>query len=237
MNAKQLIKLAPTAVLLGFVAFAYSSLQGALPGAGQKQAELAKGLDLMFQDIAASDPVGALKEVRLRDPFLPVVPVVATPESAGSDAPAQPETDPLTDIVAGLSLDATFVQGRDQLAIINGRSYNKGQRLVLPGDDDHSRPPLVVLFVRPTGVILRGGSKNYVLGYPEQLGRKPDKSPGPAGEQADSAMLDPAGQAAMFQRLLNSPLGAMGKSLIGNPGGSNADARRRKSSRSRSTGP
>ena len=119
----------------------------------------------------------------------------------------------MAEIIAGLKLDATFLQGRDQLAIINGRIYHKGQKLVLPGDDD-SRPPLVVLFVKPTGVILRGGGKNYLLGYPEHLGKKPDDS-SEAAREGGAEQIDPAGQAAMFQKLLDSPLGALGKGLIG----------------------
>jgi hypothetical protein len=211
MSASRLIKLAPTATLLAFLGYASFSLQAALPGAAEKEAALAKGFDLMLQDLVAPDSGGTAKQSAARNPFLAVAP--PPPETAEAAAPAATESDPLAGVVAGLSLDATFLQGRDQIAIIDGRIYHRGQKLALPGDDD-SRPPLVVLFVKPTGVILRGGGKNYLLGYPEHLVKKPAAPAEPAREDA-SAQLDPAGQAAMFQKLLNSPLGALGKSLVG----------------------
>ena len=146
------------------------------------------------------------------------------------DAAADPPTDPLVEIIAGLSLDATFLQGPDQIAIINGRIYHKGQRLDLPGDDE-SRPPLLVLFVKPTGVILRGDGKNYLLGYPEHFVKKPDEAAMAAAREAEAEQLDPAGQSAMFQKLLNSPLVAMGKGLIGDAVSSKRPAGSRKSAR------
>ena len=50
------------------------------------------------------------------------------------------------------------------------------------------------------------------------------------------AELDPGGQRALFERLLNSPLGAMGKSLLGNqtltdPSAGTPGARRTRRSR------
>jgi hypothetical protein len=230
MTVARLIKLMPTGILVGFVAYACVSLQGALPDGASAQAELTKGLDVLVQDIA-SDSAGALKQAQLRDPFLPVVQAVEASAASGPEVIVQPQADPLEGIVAGLSLNATIIQGRDQFAIINGRIYNKGQRLVLPGDGG-SRPPLVVQFVKRTGVILRGGGKNYTLGYPDQLARKPDVSKEPPGDSADAALLDPAGQAALFQKLLNSPLGNLGKGLIGNLGAPNAQGSSRSTRRS-----
>jgi hypothetical protein len=222
MTVARLIKLVPAAIFVGFVAYACVSLQGALPEGASTQAELSKGLDLMVQDIAGESAEALKQAQQLRDPFRPVAPTVTESEAPKQEMAAGPEVDPLASVVAGLNLNATIVQGRDQFAIINGRIYNRGQRLVLPGDD-RSRPPLVVLFVKPSGVILRGGGKNYTLAYPEQLARKSDEK-GPAGDPAEADLLDPAGQAAMFQKLLNSPLGALGKSLIGDLGGPNAKA-------------
>jgi hypothetical protein len=200
-------------------------MQGALPDGAAAQTDLAKGLDLMFDDVAG-DSARLLSQTKLRDPFLPVAQAVAASAMVDPAAPAGPERDPLADIVAGLTLNATIIQGRDQFAIIDGRIYNRGQRLILPGEDP-SRPPLVVLFVNRTGVILRGGAKNYTLAYPERLTYKRKEADGTPGDQANSALTDPAGQAEMFQKLLNSPLGALGKSLIGDVGRSKADPRRR----------
>lgn len=228
MNASRIIKLAPTALVLVFLGYASYSLQASLPGAAERQAALAKGLDLMLQDIVTSDPIGADKLGRLRDPFLPVVRAATSSAGVEHVAVAAPEDDPLIDVVAALNLDATFLQGGDQLAIINGRFYKKGQALVLAGGDKDSQPSLVVLFVKPTGVILRGGNKNYLLGYPDQLGKRSPADKDAVTDPANSAVLDPAGQNAMFQRLLGSPIGALGKSLIGGvPGQSDGSAQRR----------
>ncbi len=79
-----------------------------------------------------------------------------------------------------------------------------------------------------------------MLGYPEQLGKKRETKDDSAERAADAATLDPAGQSAMFQKLLGSPLGALGKSLIGMPGRSSSAVQRgaaRKSSGSRARPP
>ncbi len=232
MSAGRLIKYAPTAILIAFLGYASYSLQAALPGAAEKEGALAKGLDLMLKELVASNPAGDDGGGQLRNPFLAVKP--PAPEVAEPVASAAPESDRLAEVIAGLSLDATFLQGRDQLAIINGKIYHKGQRLTLPGHDE-SLPPLLVLFVKPTGVILKGGGKNYLLGYPEQFRKKPDAVAENARE-ADSAQLDPAGQNAMFQKLLDSPLGALGKSLIGDAVPSKRAAGSRSAARAREAG-
>jgi hypothetical protein len=234
MNASRLIKFAPTAILFAFLGYASFSLQAALPGAAEKEAALAKGLELMLNDLAKPESWAVGETGRLRNPFLAVTPPAATPDAPEPDATALPQSDPLAEIVAGLSLDATFLQGRDQIAIINGKIYHKGQRLNLP-DDDESRPPIVVHFVKQTGVILRGGGKNYLLGYPEHLVKKSDAAARADAREAEAKELDPAGQSAMFAKLLNSPLGALGKGLIGDavsskrPAGSRSSARARRS--------
>jgi hypothetical protein len=212
MSASKVIAFAPTGILVAFLGYATYSLQSALPGASEKKDELAKGLDLMLQDIVTASRDAKDDLDRMRDPFLPVRPTEEAKEAA-PEAAALPESDRLAEIIAGLSLDATFLQGKDQLAIINGRIYNKGQSLVFKGDEDKPQPTLVVVYVKPTSVILRGGGKNYVLGYPEQFGRRPSAV---AEAGAGTSDVENEGQAAMFRRLLDSPLGAMGKSLIGN---------------------
>ena len=229
MSASKAIKLAPTAILLAFLGYASYSLKASLPGAAQEHAELTKGFDLMLRDLVTTGREETAELSKLRNPFLAVTP--PAPEAPEPDPSAAPDSDPLAEVVAGLTLDATFLQGRDQIAIINGRIYNKGQSLSLPATGGEALPPLSVLFVRPTGVLLRGGGRNYLLGYPEQFIRKPEAAAG----EADPAVADPAGQSAMFQRLLNSPLGALGKSLIGDavsskrPGGSRPRGRAKKS--------
>jgi hypothetical protein len=197
-------------------------MHASLPDAAAEDAALAKGLDTLVQDLVESGSAAAArlgKEVR--DPFQVIVPKSAPVVAAKvqDTTPPEPVADPLAELVQGLSLDATFIQGRDQIAIIDGRIYSRGQRLVLDGDDGKTSVPLVVASVFPTKVVLQGGGKSYVLGYPNQLGKRKDESPrGEAARSQETALaeLDPGGQMAMFQKLLNSPLGALGKSMLGN---------------------
>ncbi len=53
-----------------------------LPDTGASQTQLANGLDLMVEEIA-TESVGVLNQVKLRDPFLP-----AAPPAASAEAPA-----------------------------------------------------------------------------------------------------------------------------------------------------
>jgi hypothetical protein len=237
MNPRKLLKLAPTAVLLAFLGYTGFSLQATMPGVAEREEELAKGLDVLVKDLIAAHAPGGDDPGRTRDPFVPVArPVPEAEVAAREDAPSA--SDPLAETVAGLSLEATFIQGRDQMAVINGRMYRKGQHLALPDDGKEALPPLTLLFVKQTGVVLRGGGKNYNLGYPDQLGRKPTRDEdAAAAREVGMAELDLTGQSALFQRLLNSPLGAMGRGLIGDaapphrPGGSRPGSRPRTNER------
>jgi hypothetical protein len=245
MSAARIIKFAPTLILVGCLGYSFFATQSAMPGAGQAQAEMRKGLDRMVQDVLV-EGAGAAAELegKLRDPFWATGAPTTPQESAAPELPGPPEADALAEIVRGLTLDATFLQGRDQIAVINGRIYSRGARLAIPGDDTMPGQDLQVLAVTRTGVILKGGGKHYALGYPDRLGNKKEEPGGtaPAGEQA-MAELDPAGETAMFQRLLNSPLGAMGKSLIGDAAspvhrpGTDSKGRARRSPATRARGP
>jgi len=222
MNTAQAIKAAPTLILVAFLAYSSYSMHTSLPGAAAEDAALAKGLDILVQDLVESGSAAAAKLGKeIRDPFQVIVPPTAPVELAKVQDPPPPEpsADPMAELVQGLSLDATFIQGRDQIAIIDGRIYSRGQRLVVAVEDGQSSTPLVVASVFPTKVVLQGGGKSYVLGYPNQLVKLKDESPrggAPSPGESTMAELDPGGQMAMFQKLLNSPLGALGKSMIGN---------------------
>ncbi len=114
MSASRLIKLAPTAILLAFLGYASVSLQASLPGAAEKEAALAKGLDVMLKDLAKPESWVTVEPGRLREILsMAVTPPAATPGTHSEpDAAAPPTSDPLADLIAGLSLDATFLQGR-----------------------------------------------------------------------------------------------------------------------------
>jgi hypothetical protein len=235
MNTAKFLRLAPTLILASFLAYSSYSMQATLPGAAEERAELSKGLDAMVQDILSSGTVAVDRlGGELRDPFQ-VGLKPGAPAATQDAAPPSPEVDPLAEIVRGLKLDATVLHGRDQIAIIDGRIYSRGQHLRVDDGSGPAASPLFLLVVQPSKVILRADSKNYVLGYPDQLGRKPDSGNEAASRSAKAEAMDeidPGGQLALFQKLLNSPLGALGKSMIGKP--SPTDPASRASRRNRS---
>jgi hypothetical protein len=240
MNITKLLKMTPTLILIASLGHASYSLHGSLPARASVQADVAKGLD-MVEGLLASGTATAERLIgEFRDPFQVGGTPKPKPDAAEShkDVPANPPADPLADLVRGMTLDATFFQGRDQLAIIDGRIYSRGQRLRFRGDPDGASSPLVLAIVLPARVILRGNNRSYVLSYPDQLGRRPDTPrPGIAGPP-EASMLDPSGQLAVIRKLLDSPLGALGRSIVGEsnlaePRTGNAQASRRR----RSQGP
>jgi hypothetical protein len=84
------------------------------------------------------------------------------------------------------------------------------------GDEGTTKSPLYIVSVLPAKVILHASGKSYQLGYPDQLGKRPEEKAARAESPADAmAEIDPGGELKMFQNLLNSPLGALGKSVIG----------------------
>lgn len=208
------IKYAPTLVLLGYLGYSALAIQPASTEVSREQQALERTVLELVSD--GAEVTEALKG-QLRDPFWAAdLSPAAQAEATKEEAAAHPEGDPLAEVIKDLTLDATFLQGRDQIAVIDGRIYTRGQRLRLPGDDDAPDRDLRVLVVSRTGVILRGGGKNYRLGYPEELGKKKGEDPKAAsGQDPALAELNQAGQAELFQKLLNSPLGAMGKGLLG----------------------
>jgi hypothetical protein len=221
MNSAKLLKLAPTLVMVVFLGYTAYSVQPGSPTTPVGATGATPGEDFLGKDtlaFVARDMAGAL-----RNPF-----EAATKPAPEATAPkpqnvtmAEPGPDPWEEIVQGLTLDATFLQGRDQIAIINGRIYHKDQHLVLTGASDGPYSSLFVVRVEPMKVILRaGGGKTYELAYPDKLGRRPshgrDQGAGAAPGDA-MAEIDPSGQLALFRALLNSPWGAMGQSMIGNP--------------------
>ena len=112
-----------------------------------------------------------------------------------------PDSDLLTEIVKVLKLDATFLQGRDELAIFNGRVYSKGEHLLIHAKAGNPVSPLVVVSVQPSRVTLRGGDKDYVLGYPEKPVLSPETAQfaGPGIGQGHGCQ---PGRAALFPPVL-----------------------------------
>jgi hypothetical protein len=230
MNPVKLLNLAPTLILVAFLAYAGHAIHVSADDPDAGPSTLAKELDAMAQDVRNTanaiegDLAGAL-----RDPFqIPPKPVAVEPMPQEN---ASDEVDRIAEIVQGLKLDATFLQGRDPLAIIDGRIYARGQELRVDVDAGTDLPSLMVVNILPSKVILRGGNRSYVLGYSDRLDRGSNKVRDPGPAESQQVQVDPGGQIALFRGLLNSPIGALGKSLIGNPGRASTSAPRSRRSR------
>ena len=74
----------------------------------------------------------------LRDPFRAVVKAAAASKPENEATPDDSQAESLAEFVRGLSLDATFLQGKTRIAIISGRIYHQGQHLVIRGDSGKS---------------------------------------------------------------------------------------------------
>jgi len=220
MNTVKLLKLVPMLTMVTFLAYSAYSIHASLPEPAVGQSDAVKGLEIMANDIldASAATARSLASESLRNPFqVRTKPGLSKPQDV---AALDPESDPLAEIVQDLTLDATFLQGRDQIAIIDGRIYSKGQYLFLEGDSGKSLSSLWVASVSPVKVILQADGRSYELGYPDQLGRRVDKTRragSQMSQEANMSEIDPGGELALFQKLLNSPLGALGKSVIGGP--------------------
>jgi hypothetical protein len=220
MNTAKLVKHVPTMLMVVCLAYACYKIHASVPDAGAGRAELVKGLDVMMDDVVHS---GA-EEVRAlaRDPFR-TGPKPTEAVKAAEAVLADPETDPLSDFVRSLSLGATFLQGKTQIAIINGRMYKQGEHLILEHEGEKVPSPLFIEKVKMHGVTLRAHDTKYELGYPEQFGSRPADARPASGPAKDGSIaeIDPEGELAFYKKLANSPLGKLGKSLTGNlsPGG------------------
>ena len=132
MNAAELIKLAPTLILVAFLAMRPTRSRPRSPARPRSEACAGQGARSdAARQLVASDPAGddgwaASYATRSRSPSSrrrrrspsPGRIRRARVRPAGRDRP-------------GLTLDATFLQGRDQIAIIDGRIYHKGQQPAL----------------------------------------------------------------------------------------------------------
>jgi len=234
MNTTKLIKLSPMILMVAFLAYAGYSIHASAVDPDAGPSSLAKEVDGIVQEMrAVGNALATAPAASLRDPFQPAAKPAGSTGAESKDDAVDPSTDALADLVRGLRLDGTFVQGSEQLAIIDGRIYTKGQRLAVGGDPAESDTKLFLVNVLPSKAILHADGRNFVLSYSDQIGSALDKPRSTAAESTEDAMaeIDSGGQLAMFQKLLNSPLGALGKSLVGKPG--KAGGRRGSASRSR----
>ena len=97
--------------------------------------------------------------------------------------------------------------------------YHQGEHLIVETNGEKVRSPLFVQQVQLHGVTLAAHNATFELGYPDKLGDRPadHRGDGKAGRDGSMAEIDPEGQLAFYKKLLNSPLGKLGKGLTGNP--------------------
>ena len=135
MNMTGLIKVLPMLVMVAALAYAAYSIQPVVPivtpAAGAAKPEKQAPVEGAGQAVTAAGSPDAPPAMRVagRNPFQ----VVANPDPIADVKNSTPELEktdsPLTTL-NGLTLNATFLQGRTQMAIIDGRIYEPGQNLV-----------------------------------------------------------------------------------------------------------
>ncbi len=216
MKPADLLKRTPTVLALASLSYACYSVHGSVAPPTAAPSSLAKGLDVMVKDVlhAGADEMRGLEDAVFRDPFRSG-PVEAPATKA--EAKAEGGVDHLAEVVKCLTLDATFVQGRAQIAIISGREYHRGQHLIMEDDTGKSYSQLYVASVQAHSVTLGTHNKTYELLYPDTFAKKPsaDDAHHGAPTEAEMTEIDPEHELAFYKRLANGPLGKLGKSLTG----------------------
>ena len=229
MNMTRLIQVLPMLVTVAALAYAAYSIQPVVPilapAAGSAPAGKQAPVEGAGQAVTAAGFVEASPAVRVagRNPFE----VAAKPDRSEDDKNSTPELekdDPSLVALEGLTLDATFLQGRTQMAIIDGRIYEPGQNLVGANDEPS---PLIVTQVFMNKVIFQAEGKRYFLAYPDQLGpptagaEDEPAAPGQGELPPGLGSQDLGSQLALIRTLLNSSNGALGAGMIGAAGGGN----------------
>ncbi len=229
MNMTRLIQVLPMLVTVAALAYAAYSIQPVAPvltpAAGSATAGKQAPAEGAGQAVPKAGSPEAAPAVRVagRNPFQ----VAAKSNRSEDDKNSTPEFDkPDPSLVAleGLTLDATFLQGRTQMAIIDGRIYEPGQNLVGANDEPS---PLIVTHVFMNKVIFQADGKRYYLAYPDQLApptaSTEDESAAPGQGELPPGLgsQDLGSQLALIRALLSSPNGGLGAGLIGAAGGGN----------------
>jgi hypothetical protein len=244
MNTAKLLNRAPTLIMIACLAYACYKIHAILPDSAAGRDELAKGLDVMVKDVlhAGAAEARTLARDALRDPFR-TRPKSAEAAKTADVAIADRESDPLAGFVHSLSLDATFLQGKTEIAIINGRMYHKGEHLIFLDGGAKVPSPLFIENVHFHRVTLRAHNTNYELGYPDELGDRPGAPRPASGSSRDGSIaeIDPEGELAFYKKLANGPLGKLGKGLTGigsgGPGSGAGKSKRSRGERGAAGGP
>jgi hypothetical protein len=217
MNLLRLLRFAPTLAILAAMLYAGQAVNEILasrpaPPSENPAAVLAKlGLDAL----AGEPEADVLAIRRLRDPFNLDAKSAA---AAGAKAIAKaPQEDRLADFVEQAVLNATIIQGKTRLAVINGKLYKQGEAVAVAG---RGASPLVVKTVKRHEVELGAEGRRFTLTYTDRLtkGKSGGRRAG-ASWRVPAAGVGPTGAPdppfAAIRTLLGPQLGAVGASLAG----------------------
>ena len=183
MNMTRLIKMLPMLVMVASLAYAAYSIQPVVPSLTPAAGAAKPGKQAVVEGagqavtVAGSPEASPAVRVAGRNPFQ-VVAKLDRIEDGKNSTPELEKTDPYLAALESLTLNATFLQGRTQMAIIDGRIYEPGQNLVGANDEPS---PLVVAQVLVNKVVFQAEGKRYFLAYPDQL------APSIASAGADNA--------------------------------------------------
>ena len=183
----KLLKLAPTLIVATVMAYAaYSINPQTLPvfvSSSVAPPTASKGGGRPDPGTPQAKDLTAASARRGRNPFV----VVARPDQGNKSKTdlalgLGAQVDPYLALVQGLTLNATFVQGKTQFASINGRLYERGQHLEGPGGETSV---LIVTQVTPAEVVLEAKGSSYRLAYPDQFTSLMDQPPAAGAGRRD----------------------------------------------------
>jgi hypothetical protein len=169
MDIIKLLKFLPMLIMIASLAYAIYSMQSVRISpepASRKSSEKQASVKGPHSEVAAPRAKTTEQERSRwpRDPFQVASRTASanvTKDTTGGSS-ASTEVDPYPGMIQGFTLSATFIQGKTEIAIINGRIYEKGQRISGAGDEPL---PLTVAGVLAKEVILQAGSNRYMLPY------------------------------------------------------------------------
>jgi hypothetical protein len=187
MDIIKLLKFLPMVIMIASLAYAIYSMQAVRidpEPASKKPNEKQAAARESQAKVAVSEAKTAMPE-RLhlpRDPFQVALKTTSadSAQNAPGSSPASAEVDPYPAMIQGFTLSATFIQGKTEIAIINGRIYKKGQHISGAANEPL---PLTLAGVLAKEVILQAGSNRYLLAYRDQWteGRASSRRPETSG--------------------------------------------------------
>jgi len=171
MKTAVLLKRTPTLIVIAFLAYACYSIHASLPDSSAARSNIANGPDMTVKGAVRASATEAQSRAgaTLRDPFRVSAKTADAAKSHAAESADDADAESLARIVGGLALDATFLQGKTRIAIIDGHMYHQGERLINRGETGKTHSPLIIQSVTAHLVTLSAHGKTFDLGYPDQL--------------------------------------------------------------------